>query len=387
MSLKPDQALIHQLVELRKTLHRHPELSGKEAQTASRIKKFLKETRPDQLMEKLGGNGLLALFDSGQPGPEMLLRCDTDALPIQEVNDFAHRSENEGVAHKCGHDGHTAIMAGVATLLGRHRPKTGRVALLFQPDEETGRGAEKVLHDEAFAALKPDLVFALHNLPGFDEKAVVVKDGPFASASKGMIITLKGKSSHAAQPEQGNSPVRVVTGLLDGLPNIPNLKESFEDFCLVTVIHARLGEKAFGTSPGEAVVMATLRSYLDEDMEKLTAMAEYLVDHLCRKYDITCEVQYTEVFPATVSDPEALKLVKNAARQNQSQLLEIDEPFRWSEDFGHFTLKYPGALFGIGAGKDHPGLHNNHYDFNDRIIETGINIFMHIIRQKNQFNV
>ncbi|MBW6499579.1 MAG: amidohydrolase [Bacteroidales bacterium] len=384
---KPDQALINQLVELRKTLHRHPELSGKEAQTASRIKKFLKETKPDQLIEKLGGNGLLALFDSGQPGAELLLRCDTDALPIQEVNDFAHRSENDGVAHKCGHDGHTAILAGVAALLGRHRPKTGRVALLFQPDEETGRGAEKVLHDEAFAALNPDMVFALHNLPGFDEKAVVVKKGSFASASKGMIITLKGKSSHAAHPEQGNSPVKVVTGLLDGLPNIPNMKESFEDFCLVTIIHAHLGEKAFGTSPGDAVVMATLRSYLDDDMEKLTAMAEYLVDHLCRKYDIASEIHYTEVFPATVSDPEALELVKNAARQNQSQLLEIDEPFRWSEDFGHFTMQYPGALFGLGAGKDHPGLHNNHYDFNDNIIETGVNIFMNIIRQKNKFDV
>lgn len=387
MPIKPDQTLINQLVELRKTLHRHPELSGKEAQTASRIKKFLKETRPDQLMEKLGGNGLLALFDSGQPGPELLLRCDTDALPIQEENDFAHRSENEGVAHKCGHDGHTAIMAGVAALLGRQRPKTGRVALLFQPDEETGRGAEKVLHDEAFAALKPDMVFALHNLPGFDEKAVVVKDGPFASASKGMIITLQGKSSHAAQPELGNSPVKVVTGLLEGLPALPGLKDTFEDYCLVTVIHARLGERAFGTNPGEAVVMATLRSYHNHDMDRLTQAAENLVKHLGEEHQIEYEIEYTEVFPATISNPEALKLVKNAARANQSELVLIDEPFRWSEDFGHFTLKYPGALFGVGSGKDHPGLHNNHYDFNDRIIETGINIFMEIIRQKNQFNV
>lgn len=384
---KPDQALINQLVELRKTLHRHPELSGKEAQTASRIKKFLKETKPDQLLEKLGGNGLLALFDSGQPGPELLLRCDTDALPIQEVNDFAHRSENEGVAHKCGHDGHTAILAGVASLLGRHRPKTGRVALLFQPDEETGRGAEKVLHDEAFAALKPDMVFALHNLPGFDEKAVVVKEGPFASASKGMIITLQGKSSHAAQPELGNSPVKVVTGLLEGLPALPGLKDTFEDYCLVTVIHARLGERAFGTNPGEAVVMATLRSYLNHDMDRLTQAAENLVMHLGEKHQIAYEIEYTEVFPATISNPEALKLVKNAARANQSELVMIDEPFRWSEDFGHFTLKYPGALFGIGTGKDHPGLHNNNFDFNDRIIETGINVFIEIIRQKNQFNV
>jgi amidohydrolase len=384
---KPDKLLINQLTELRKSLHRNPELSGKEVQTPSRIKKFLKEYPPDEVREKLGGNGLLLLYDSGEPGPDLLLRCDMDALPIEEVNDFDHRSENEGVAHKCGHDGHMAIMAGVAASLNKQRIKTGRVALLFQPEEETGRGAEKVLLDPFFETFKPKMVFALHNLPGFEEKAVVLKKGPFASASRGMIIKLQGSSSHAAHPEQGKSPVRVVTGLLDGLPNIPNLKDSFEEFCMVTIIHARIGERAFGTSPGEAVVMATLRSHLDSDMDKLTAMAEYLVGHLCKKYDIEYDIQYTEVFPATVNNTGAMTVVEKASETNGSQILWIDEPFPWSEDFGHITTKYPGAFFGIGTGKNQPGLHNNDYDFNDQIIETGVNVFMNIIRLKNQFHV
>lgn len=387
MTLIPDKTLEKQLRELRRSLHRHPELSGREVQTPSRIKKFLKEFPPDEIREKVGGNGLLLLYDSGEPGPDLLLRCDMDALPIEEVNDFDHRSENEGVAHKCGHDGHMAIMAGVAASLNKQRIKTGRVALLFQPEEETGRGAEKVLLDPFFEAFKPEMVFALHNLPGFEEKAVVLKKGPFASASRGMIIKLQGSSSHAAHPEQGKSPVRVVTGLLDGLPNIPNLKDSFEEFCMVTIIHARIGERAFGTSPGEAVVMATLRSHLDEDMDKLTAMAEYLVGHLCKKYDIEYDIQYTEVFPATVNNPGALALAEKAAKTNGSQILWIDQPFPWSEDFGHITTKFPGAFFGIGTGKNQPGLHNNDYDFNDQIIETGVNVFMNIIRQKNQINV
>ncbi|MEE4176328.1 MAG: amidohydrolase [Bacteroides sp.] len=387
MPIKPDQELIGQLLDFRKSLHRHPELSGKEAQTASRIRKFLLETKPNQLLEKVGGHGLVAIYDSGLEGPELMLRCDIDALPIQEVNDFEHRSENEGIAHKCGHDGHTAILSGVASLLGQQRPKTGRVALLFQPDEETGRGAEKVLHDEAFEVLKPDMVFALHNLPEFEENAIVVKEGPFASASRGMIITLKGKSSHAAHPEQGNSPLNMLRSLLIALPALPNLKDTFDDFSLVTIIHARLGERAFGTNPGEAVVMATLRSYLDPDMDKLTFMAENLVKHLASKHKIETSIEYTEVFPATVNHPDALETVIRAAEMNQSQILSIREPFRWSEDFGHFTAAYPGALFGIGAGKNHPGLHNNNYDFNDHLIETGVNVFMHIISQKNQFNV
>ena len=387
MPIKPDRELLNQLIELRKTLHRHPELSGKEAQTASRIKKHLSETHPDKLLERVGGHGLIAIYESGVEGPELLLRCDMDALPIQEANDFDHRSQNLGISHKCGHDGHTTILAGMATLLGRQRPKTGRVALLFQPDEETGRGAEKALHDEAMDALQPDMVFALHNLPEFEENAVVVREGPFASASRGMIINLLGKSSHAAHPEQGNSPLNMMRNLLISLPSLPNMKDTYRDFCLVTIIHARLGERAFGTTPAEAVVMATLRSYFDLDMDRLSYMAENLVKHLAAKHKIKASVENTEVFPATINHPDAFEAVIKAAEMSHSSVVTIREPFRWSEDFGHFTALYPGALFGIGAGKNHPGLHNNDYDFNDNIIETGLNIFMNLIRLKNQFNV
>lgn len=387
MSVKIDPFLISQVTELRKKLHRYPELSGKEVQTASRIKKFLKDYPPNEIIEKVGGQGLLAIYDSGLPGSDILLRCDMDALSIEEVNDFGHRSENEGVSHKCGHDGHMAIMAGVAAVLSQKRIQKGRVVLLFQPEEETGRGAEKVLNDPFFETYKPDMVFALHNLPGFEEKTVILKEGSFASASRGMIIKLQGASSHAAHPEQGKSPVKVVSNLLDGLPAIPLMKDTFDDFCMVTIIHARIGERAFGTSPGDAVVMATLRSYLDEDMEKLTKIAEKLVDHICKKQNIEYEIKYTEVFPATVNNPDALELVKNAAEETGTKTLGIEVPFPWSEDFGHVTGKYPGAIFGLGSGKNHPGLHNNNYDFNDQIIETGVSIFINIIRQKNQLNV
>ncbi len=381
-----DKALEKQLIELRKSLHRHPELSGKEVQTPSRLKKFLKEFTPDEIREKVGGNGLLVLFNSGKPGPDLLLRADMDALAIDEANHFDHRSENEGVSHKCGHDGHMAIMAGVAATLSKHRPHKGRVALLFQPEEETGRGAEKSLNDPFFENFRTELVFAMHNLPGFDEGVVALRHGPFASASRGMIIKLQGASSHAAYPEQGKSPVKVVSGLLDGLTNIPKLKELFENFCLVTIIHARLGERAFGTSPGDAVVMATLRSYLDTDMEKLTAKAQSLVHQLCKKFQIDYEIQYTEVYPATVNHAAALNMVEKAANKSNAKTVWIKEPFPWSEDFGHFTAKYPGAFFGIGTGIDQPGLHSNKFDFNDRIIEKGVNVFMNIIGQVNHFN-
>lgn len=382
---KVSKALEMKLVELRKTLHRHPELSGREFQTASRIKKFLWEIPEIQIVEKVGGNGMIALFDSGKPGPSIMLRCDMDALPIEETNVFLHKSVNDGVAHKCGHDGHMAIIAGVAAILGTNPIAAGKVALLFQPEEENGRGAERVLQHSFFETFIPDMVFAMHNLPGFEENTVISRVGCFASASRGMIIKLFGSTSHAAHPEQGRSPVNVVSGLLTGLTELPNLRETFDDFCLVTIIHARIGERAFGTTPDEAVVMATLRSYLDSDMVKLTRNAERLVQELCRQNRIDWEWEYTEVYPATLNDSRTHDLVKTAARFAGCEFIEFAEPFRWSEDFGRFTQKYPGAVFGIGVGVEHAGLHHNDYDFNDKIIPSAIAVFLNIIKLVNDF--
>ena len=375
------EKLLNQIIKFRQTLHRYPELSGEEKDTAARIKTFLQQQKPDEIIENIAGHGIAAVFDSGKDGPTLLLRSDLDALPIEEVNDFAHKSRNEGVGHKCGHDGHMAILAGVATLICKIKPKKGRLVLLFQPEEETGQGAEKVINDKAFNRIRPDYAFALHNLPGYEKKAIVYKEGPFAAASKGMIIRLQGASSHAAHPEQGHTPAPMMTKLIDGLMAIAKNKKNFKDFTLLTVIHAKLGEIAFGTTPGKAVVMATLRTYLDEDMEVLTEKAEKLAHELSKEYDIKIEISYTEVFPATNNHTEVTEIIEKASKLSEAKLLSIKEPFRWSEDFGHFTANYKGALFGLGSGKDHPSLHNNDYDFPDEIIKTGIRMFYHITQQ------
>ncbi len=376
---------LKEVIKLRKTLHTHPELSGYEEQTAKRIKEFLSYSNPDKIIEGLGGHGLAAVYESGKEGPSVLLRADLDALPIDEVNGFEHRSQNQGVSHKCGHDGHMAILAGLSALLKSQRPSKGRVILLFQPEEETGQGAARVMADPKFNEIKPDYAFALHNLPGYEKKAIVFKEGPFASASTGMIIQMQGRSSHAAHPEQGNSPVNMMAETIQGLMNIPTGKNNFKNFVLLTIIHARLGEVAFGTNPGKAVVMATLRTYQDEDMLLMKKKAENLVRTLEKDFDIQCFISYAEEFPATTNHPEVTKLVEEAIRKAGAKHEIIEEPFRWSEDFGHFTSNYPGALFGIGSGKDHPSLHNHDYDFPDEIIETGINMFYHITDQLVKF--
>jgi amidohydrolase len=371
---------IAELTKLRRELHKNPELSGKEKETAKRVKSFLKKHKPDKIVEDIGGHGIAAVFQGNTDGPSVLFRCDLDALPISETNTFNYKSKNKGVAHKCGHDGHMTIITGLAQAIANNRPQKGRVILLYQPSEENGMGAGYVLEDPKFESIKPDFVYALHNLPGFPKKSIITNHSIFASASKGMIIRLHGKTSHAGEPENGNSPAIAMADLVKELTYLPN-KEDFKSFTLITVIHARLGEIAFGTTPGYAEVMATLRAHTNEDMEKLSEKAMELVEYHTKVNNLKYETEWTEEFLATENNNNAVNIVQKAGEANELNIIKRNEPFRWSEDFSRFTKDYPGALFGLGAGEETPQLHNPDYDFPEEIIETGIKVFYEIYKE------
>ncbi len=372
---------INQLIEFRKHLHHFPELSGNESLTSKTIVDFLKSTNPTEIIENIGGYGVAVVYDSGKNGPTLLLRADMDALPIQESNKFKHRSTVKDVAHLCGHDGHSAIMAGVGVLLSQTTIAKGKVVLLFQPAEETGSGAAAVINDPKFKKIKPDYAFALHNLPGFERGEIFVKDSTFASASTGIIINIKGLSSHAAHPEDGRNPDRALAQMILGLNYIVKYPDDFEDFTLLTVIHAKLGEVAFGTTPGNATLMATLRTYLDSDMNKLKREVESSIRNVCKEHKLKYDIEYTEEFPATINNAQCVKTIVNSASKIGIHANELLQPFRWSEDFGHFTKISQAALFGVGSGKNHPQLHNENYDFPDQVIEPSVLMFAEIINQ------
>lgn len=379
---------IDKIKSLRKELHQNPELSDNEYKTAERIANFLHDLKPDQLIRGIGGNGIACIFKGKKDGPSVLFRCDMDALPIEETNDFEYKSVNKGVAHKCGHDGHMAIISGLAEAFSKNRPESGQVVLVYQPSEENGQGADRMLNDSKWEKIDIDYAFALHNLPGFKKKTIVARNENFASASKGMIIKLRGKTSHAAEPENGITPAIAMAEIIKELSSLPQKGETFSDFTLVTIIYARLGEIAFGTTPGYAEIMATLRTYTNRDMEVLTEQAEVTTKHFAAENFLSCEISYTEEFPATVNDQNLNELVKESAKELKLDLTDLENPFKWSEDFGHFTNKYPGVLFGIGSGEDHPQLHNPDYDFPDDIIEDSVKLFYQIFKNiaKNQNN-
>lgn len=371
--LLQDQKLLHNISNIRRYLHKYPELSGSEAKTSKFIEKQIQKALPDKIYRNIGGAGIAFEFSSNNPGPTLVFRADLDALPIKEELEKDYSSENEGISHKCGHDGHMSILVGLASLIARQRPARGKLILLFQAEEETGKGALKVINDPRWKELRPDYVYGLHNLPRFPLHSILIRNDTFAAASCGMIIHLKGKTSHAGHPEDGINPANTISQIIELCKK--TIDQSAEHFKLITIIHIELGEKAFGTSPGEGSIMLTLRTFEDEIMNKLKSHLSNEIYNISRSEDLQADISFTEVFPATINHKDEVNQLKEVAENIGLETIIKGEPFRWSEDFGHYLKNHKGAFFGLGSGLNCPQLHNPDYDFPDSIIPTGIQIF------------
>ncbi len=369
-----------ELVAWRRALHRQPELSNEEKATAREVVAFLADTKPDAVLTGLGGHGVAMIYDSGRPGSTLLFRSELDALPIEELSGVPHASQVPGKSHMCGHDGHTAILAALGRQFGRRQPASGRVVLMFQPAEETGDGAAGVVADPRFAAIAPDFSFSLHNLPGIPFGEARLKPGVVNCASRGMRIVLEGKTAHSSIPETGTSPMLAVSELMPVLAMLGGGAFTEDDFGMVTVTHAAMGEAVFGVAPGRAEVWATLRTRLDERMAGLAAAAEAHVARIAGAHGLAFAIDYHEIFVASMNAPAAVDHLRAAMDEEGVVHGEGSLPMRASEDFGIFGHAAPSAMFFLGAGERHPALHNPDYDFPDDLIAIGARIFMRTAR-------
>lgn len=368
------------IIEFRRALHQHPELSGEEHQTRQRVREFF-STLPGFALHNVAETGLLAVWISERPGPRVLIRAELDALPIQETGKLPHRSRVPGVAHLCGHDGHTAILCQLAQYLQEQAPQKGEVVLCFQPAEETGAGAQQVLDDEVFRKFQPDWAFALHNLPGYPLGSVVVKEGTFTAAVKSLVYHLNGKTAHAGEPEQGRNPAWMLAKVLPELQALNRPNPDKANFCLITPVHLWVGEKAYGTAPGQGELHLTIRSFSNEDMEQLHRQIDELLQAHAARHQLGITSTVVEPFEANQNDPKAVKLIQQAAQRLGLPLIPLETPFRWGEDFGYFSSRIPGAMFGLGAGEQQAALHHPDYDFPDELLPTGAKLFEAIINR------
>lgn len=368
------------LIRFRHALHRRPEVSGAEVATAATVARALALLSPDQMVTGLGGHGVAAVFQGAGPGPTVMIRAELDGLPIAETSGAAWSSEVPGHGHLCGHDGHMAIVLGVGQGLAARRPASGRVVLMFQPAEENGAGAAAVLADPAFGPLRPDWAFALHNMPGLPLAEVRVSAGPANCASCGLRLRFIGRTAHAATPGTGLSPLPAVMGLIPRVQALSRDGALDPAFRLITLTHLRLGEPTFGIAPGEAEMFLTLRCLMDDQMQALkdqvVAIAQAAADH----DGLRLEMDWHDDFAACTNNALAVQRIE-AALQSLGVPFGPAEPMRASEDFGRFGGgQTRSAMFLLGAGEQHPALHDPNYDFPDSLIPLGVSVFSTVIR-------
>lgn len=356
--------------QLRHELHRHPEISMKETWTKKYLIDFLKANTKLEIIDM--GLWFYAVYhSSNKEKMKIAFRADFDALPMEEGLDLPYASQFSKVAHKCGHDGHAASLAGFALEIDQQGSEKD-IFFLFQPGEETGEGA--ALASSFIKENNIEEIFAYHNWSGYPLKSVVVIDGTAQCASKGMTIHMDGVPSHASEPEKGKNPSFAIAKVIDAIPDYISAERN-KGMVLCTIVQVAIGEKAFGLNASKGDLLLTIRAFYESEMEQLQKNLEEIAKKQAEKYNLKVSFTYNDEFPETSNHKESSDKIRQACKANGMQLIEMKEPIRASEDFGHYLKLTKGAICYIGNGEDHANLHTFEYDYPDEIIETAVELF------------
>ena len=358
---------------LRHELHQYPEPSNNEEWTKERLMEFLKTHTNLEIADR--GKWFYAVYRAGEEKRNIAFRADFDAILFHEKPDMPYASKNPGVAHKCGHDGHSASLAGLALEIDQEGAPYN-VFFLFQHAEETGDGAAEA----AVFVKENDIheIFAYHNMSGWPEKAVVVKNDTLMFASRGMVIHMEGTPTHASQPEFGKNPAHAIAQVINAIPAFTR-PEDHKGLVLCTIIQLDVGERAFGVAASKGDLLLTIRAEFEEELDLLQQKLENLAMEKAKVDGIDVTFEYHDVFPVTSNHKESSDKIRQVCRAKGFQLVEMEQGMRGSEDFGHYLKETKGAMCYIGNGEDYPQVHTNEYDFPDSITETAVELFKGLV--------
>jgi amidohydrolase len=375
------------LITFRRDLHAHPELKFEETRTSDQVASWL-QALGLPVQRGLGGTGLVATLRGTGPDAgarAIALRADMDALPVQEVNTFGHASANPGRMHACGHDGHTTMLLGGATLLARQPDFNGTVHFVFQPGEEGGAGARKMMEDGLFERFPVQAVFALHNWPALPAGQMGVRIGPIMASANRFEIRIRGKGGHAAQPHTTIDPIPVACAIVGQLQTLVSRGVDPLDSAVLTV-----GKIESGTVeniiPNEAFIYGTCRTLGAATSQQLLEGIERIASHVAQAHRASAELIVKPGYPTTVNHPHEARFMARVMRGVAGDGNAHDDvlPAMTAEDFGFMLEQVPGAYGFIGNGRDgQPGvnLHNAAYDFNDDILGLGATFWDRLARQ------
>ncbi len=362
-------------------LHRNPELGFDLPKTAAFVAERLREFGVDALHEGIAETGMVAIIEGRAPGPTIGLRADMDALPIHEATGLPHASETPGRMHACGHDGHTTMLLGAAKYLAETRNFAGRVALIFQPAEEGGGGAVKMVAEGVMERFEIAQVFAIHNWPGMAVGCFGSRPGPFLAAADQFEITITGQGGHAAYPHLARDPIRVALAIGQEINTIAARdRPPLEMLALsVTQIHAGT---AHNIIPPTATLGGTVRTYDDALRDVVERKLEAIVAGQAAIHGVEATLTYTRMFGATRNDTDKLALAADAAEDvaGPGQVDRTAPPRTGSEDFSAMLDARPGAYLFLGQGDSAP-LHDPAYDFNDDAAPYGASFFARLVER------
>lgn len=370
-----NREVLEKVIDLRHRLHRYPELSGEETETKRTLMAFLRESSTLQIKDM--GKWFYAEYHPAQGRSRgcIAFRADFDAIKVLEETPLPYASVNKGVAHKCGHDGHSATLVGFAVDV-EQRGCDKDVYFIFQHAEETGEGGAPCA--ELIPEKRIDQVFAVHNFPGGPFGSLGIRSGTINCASKGMELVFTGASAHASQPEMGKNPSKAVSQMILELDRIAD-QSRYEGLILATVVQVDIGERAFGVAAHRGKLLLTIRGQIEAEMDAMQKEIEDFAKVQAEAEGLEVEFHFYEAFPETYNHPESVDKLKAIAAKHDWPVNEMEDPIRSSEDFGYYTKKAPGALIWLGAGEEWPPIHSEDFDYNDDLIEKTADLFWALI--------
>ncbi|MBC5810506.1 MAG: amidohydrolase [Candidatus Eremiobacteraeota bacterium] len=373
--IAPEKVPTDELTRVRRLLHKRPELSMLEFETARFVQSELRALPLDEIRTGVGKTGILATLKGGRPGPVTLLRADMDALPITELVEAEYTSENPGVMHACGHDGHVAILLAAArTLAARRTEIPGTIVFCFQPGEEGSAGNRLMIEDGALENPHVDRTFALHLFSGLDVGKIGVRDGAFFASADEFFLTIEGKGGHGAMPQLAVDPVVAGAHFITMLQTIVSREVAPKDPAVFTVGKFQAGT-TFNVIPDRAELMGTVRCFDPEVRKAMPQRMERIIKGLASAMRVDYTLKYHWSYPPTVNDKTMNDLVRQVGRRvvGPDNVIEHDIVM-WAEDMSFMMEHRPGSYFIVGArGGESTGVphHNARFDIDERSLEVG----------------
>ncbi|MDA7448076.1 M20 family metallopeptidase [Candidatus Pseudothioglobus singularis] len=388
MSLIKTKSELHeQMVTWRHYIHKHPELSFKEEMTSDFIASVL-ESNNIEMHRGLAVTGIVATVHGTKKGKAIGLRADMDALPIQERNEFSHKSIHDGKMHACGHDGHSTMLLGAAVYLKENNDFSGTVHFIFQPAEEGGGGGRVMVEEGIFEKFPCEAVYGMHNWPGMAEGQFAVHDTAVMAANETLKITIKGKGGHAAMPDQCVDPIVIGAQIITAIQSVVSRNVAPLDSAVVSVTMVDAGFVS-NVIPNEMNLTGSLRYFKSEVGDDVKKKIKTIAEGISQSMGATASFSSVPNYPATVNTPKHAKLCASAAEVvvGSTNVLRNEKPSMGSEDFSFLLNASEGAYIWIGNGlvpEDGPEggcmLHNTQYDFNDEILPLGSSYWVELVK-------